>query len=47
MTATVPYAGPAGPQDGTNNVLIWIRLLGTVPCGAGMLWATKTTCQQE
>ena len=46
MKTTAPYSGPAGPQDRTSKVLIWILLLAIVLCGAGMVWATKSTYAQ-
>ncbi|TAL85257.1 MAG: nitric oxide reductase [Rhodanobacter sp.] len=46
MNATLPYTGPTGLQDRTSKVLIWILLIVAVLCGAGMVWATKTTYDQ-
>lgn len=46
MTAPVPDADQAGPQEGTGKDLIWILRLVTVPSGPDRPHATKATCHQ-
>jgi nitric oxide reductase subunit B len=46
MNAKLPSVGDSCPQDRTSRVLIWVFIVVTVLCWAGMLFATRATYQQ-